>query len=65
MSRTALGGPRRHVILSPAQDARLEKMAKKTGMTVSEHLRRAIDAYFRLVDVAEARQKASTPQKGS
>lgn len=65
MSRIALGGPRRHVILTPAQDEKLVRLAKRTGMTASEHLRRAVDAYFRLIDTAEQRRRASSSQKAS
>lgn len=56
MSRMALGGPRRHVMLGKAQDARLISLARRTGLTPSEHLRRALDSYFRLLDMAEARR---------
>jgi predicted DNA-binding protein len=55
MSRSVIGGPRRHVILTGPQDEKLNKLARKTGMTPSEHIRRAIDAYFRLLDRAEQR----------
>lgn len=40
-------GARRHVILSKPQNLLLEAVAKKTGITPSEHIRRAIDMYFR------------------
>jgi predicted DNA-binding protein len=42
-------------MLTAQQDARLDALANKTGMTVSEHLRRAVDSYFRLLDVAALR----------
>lgn len=46
MARKKIGGPRRHVVLSQQQDDALVKFANKTGLTVSEHLRRAIDFYI-------------------
>ena len=55
MPRQSIGGPRRHVILSKPQDAKLLQLAKKTGHTPSELVRRAIDAYFRAIDLAERR----------
>lgn len=55
MARQAIGGPRRHVKLSNQQDEKLMKLAKETGMTVSEHMRRAVDAYFRALDLAKLR----------
>lgn len=58
MARRAIGGPRRHVILSKPQDKRLDELAKKTGLTPSEHIRRALDSYFRLLDHAEKRAGA-------
>jgi len=57
MARQQIGGPRRHVILSQPQDKRLADIAKKTGLTPSEHIRRALDSYFRLLEVAEKRMK--------
>jgi len=45
------------VKLSKPQDEKLEKLAKDTGITVSEHIRRAIDAYFRVLELAKARGK--------
>lgn len=50
MVRSAIGGPRKHVRLSAQQDDKLNKLAAKTGITTSEHIRRAIDAYFRLLE---------------
>ena len=55
MARQQIGGPRRHVILSKPQDEKLTKLAKKTGITPSEHIRRAIDMYFRALELAEKR----------
>jgi predicted DNA-binding protein len=59
MPRTAIGGQRRHIILTKPQEDRLSKLARRTGMTPSEHIRRAIDSYFRLLDAAEARTKTA------
>lgn len=55
MARQKIGGPRRHVILSKPQDEKLVKLAKKTGLTPSEHIRRAIDTYFRALELVEKR----------
>ena len=57
MARQTIGGPRVHVKLAGPQAKRLEKLSADTGMTVSEHIRRAIDAYFRALDLVKARQK--------
>jgi predicted DNA-binding protein len=45
MARTQIGA-RQHVILSKLQMERLKKLAAKTSITVSEHIRRAVDHYF-------------------
>lgn len=39
-------GERQHVILSKVQMGRLKKLAAKTSISVSEHIRRAVDLYF-------------------
>lgn len=57
MARKQIGGPRRHVILSKPQEKRLLALATETQITPSEHIRRAIDSYFRLLDMASARGK--------
>ncbi len=57
MARRAIGGKRCHLVLSTVQERRLEQLSRKTGLTVSEHIRRAIDAYFRLLDAADARAR--------
>ncbi len=57
MARTAIGGARRHVILSKPQENRLLALAKETQITPSEHIRRAVDSYFRLLDAAKARAR--------
>ena len=57
MARQQIGGPRRHVILSRPQDDKLLRLAGKTGLTPSEHIRRALDSYFRALDLVEARRK--------
>ena len=46
MPRHSLDGLRTHVILTKYQDRELRKIAKDSGMTVSEHVRRAIDYYL-------------------
>lgn len=55
--RAAIGGPRRHVVLSMQQDKRLRKLANDTGITPSEHIRRAVDSYFRALDMYAQRGK--------
>ena len=57
MARHAIGGARRHVILSKPQEVRLLKLADETKITPSEHIRRAVDSYFRLLDAAKARTR--------
>ena len=59
MSRQAIGGQRRHVILSKPQEVQLTALARRTGLTPSEHIRRAIDSYFRALDIAERRSQAA------
>lgn len=58
MSAQKIGGKRCHVVLTQPQEQRLEKLARSTGLRQSEHIRRAIDAYFRLLDAADQRRKA-------
>lgn len=57
MARKSIGGARRHVILSKPQEKRLLSLADETKITPSEHIRRAVDSYFRLLDMAKARAK--------
>lgn len=57
MPRGRIGGKRTHVVLSATQEARLRRLAEKTGLTQSEHIRRAVDSYFRLLDAADQRRK--------
>lgn len=54
MPRQSIEGVRCHVILPKPQHAALQQYSKKTGMTVSEHLRRAVDLY--LAAIAEKRK---------
>ena len=46
MPRPAINGVRKHVILTKQQDDSLARFAKKTGLTVAEQIRRAIDFYL-------------------
>ncbi len=55
MARIKIGGPRHHVILSKQQDEKLRRLAKITGLTTSEHMRRAVDAYLRLLEMRNAK----------
>lgn len=57
MPARRIGGKRCHVVLTALQEDRLEKLARKTGLRQSEHIRRAIDSYFRLLDAAEQRRR--------
>lgn len=57
MPRNSIG-ERQHVIFSPLQKDRLKKLAAKTGISVSEHLRRAVDLYFaKIVEDHQRTQK--------
>lgn len=42
----SLNGHRAHVILTSPQLKRLKQLSKSTGLTMSELLRRAVDAYI-------------------
>lgn len=42
----SLNGHRAHVILTTPQLSRLKRLAKSTGLTMSELLRRAVDSYI-------------------
>lgn len=46
MPRQSLDGLRTHVIITKYQDRELRKLARESGMTVAEHMRRAIDFYL-------------------
>lgn len=46
MPRQSLDGIRVHVILTKYQDRELRKLAKESGMTVAEHIRRGMDFYL-------------------
>lgn len=46
MANKSLNGHRAHVILTTPQLKRLKQLSKNTGLTVSEILRRAVDAYI-------------------
>ena len=46
MPRQSLDGIRMHVILTKYQDRELRKLAKESGMTVAEHIRRGVDFYL-------------------
>lgn len=46
MPRPTLNGVRKHVILTEQQDKALAAYAKKTGLTVAEQIRRAVDFYL-------------------
>lgn len=41
-----LGGRRLHIIIPSPQLAKLNKLADATGITMAEHVRRAIDVYL-------------------
>ena len=44
MARPTINGKRVHVILTTPQLRHLEKMSRKTGLTTSDLIRRAVDA---------------------
>jgi hypothetical protein len=46
MPRPTINGVRKHVILTKQQDDALSRYAKKTGLTVAEQIRRAVDFYL-------------------
>lgn len=46
MPRRSLEGRRMHLILTAPQDRGLRAIAAKTGISVSEHCRRAVDFYL-------------------
>jgi hypothetical protein len=46
MPRPTINGVRTHVILTQQQTDSLKKWAKKTGLTVAEQIRRAVDFYL-------------------
>jgi hypothetical protein len=46
MARQSVNGTRVHVILPKPQRDQLARLATRTGISVSEHLRRAVDHYL-------------------
>jgi len=60
MARIPLEGARVHVIVTRRQEEFLRRHSRSTGMTVSEILRRAIDAYIVSVPVESAEKMART-----
>ena len=46
MPRPSLNGMRTHTILTRRQVEDLKRLSTYSGMTVSEHLRRAVDQYL-------------------
>jgi len=46
MPRKNLDGVRTHVILTKHQSKELREFARQTGMTLAEHIRRAVDQYL-------------------
>ena len=46
MPRQNLNGVRVHCIVPTQQEVALKKLSAKTGLTVSEHVRRAISFYL-------------------
>lgn len=59
MPRPSLDGKRTHLILTRYQYRELHTLAEKTGMNVSEHIRRAVDFYL-----ATLSNRLSTTKKG-
>lgn len=60
MPRQSLDGRRTHLILTKYQDKELRQLADKTGMNVSEHIRRAVDYY--LASLADRLSTKGKPQ---
>lgn len=58
MPRQSIEGVRLHVILPKPQHEALQRHSKRTGLTVSEHLRRAVDFYL-----ASAVERTTTRSK--
>lgn len=46
MPRTKLDAKRVHVMLATPQVRRLREVSRRTGMNISEHIRRAVDRYL-------------------
>ena len=46
MPRPKLEAKRVHVMLAQPQVRKLKLLSRRTGMNVSEHIRRAVDAYI-------------------
>lgn len=57
MPRKSLNGARLHVIIPVQQLKQLRELSRTTGMTTSEHLRRAVDQYL-LAEANVGRKKA-------
>lgn len=49
MPQRSLGGSRMHVMVPNQTRVELAELSKRTGLTVSEHIRRAIDEYLESV----------------
>lgn len=60
MPRQSLDGVRTHVIITKVQDRSLRDLSQTTGLTVAEHIRRAIDQYLLAM---EAPRKYDLPHK--
>ena len=46
MARQSLDGVRAHIMITKRQDKFLRSIAASTGLTASEHIRRALDQYI-------------------
>lgn len=53
MPRRSMNGVRIHLIITTPQDVRLKALSEKTGLPVSELLRRAIDTYLGKEDASK------------
>lgn len=60
MPRQSLEGRRTHLIMTRHQEKELKQLAGKTGISVSEHIRRAIDFY--LASLADRLSTKGKPQ---
>lgn len=54
---------RRQLYVTTRQDMIIRKLAARSGMTASEHYRRAIDSYINRATAAEEKKAASRAEK--
>ncbi len=57
MAMRKVGGRRMHVILTELQLDKLAAVSARTGLTVAEHMRRAVDHYLNALERISSRRK--------